>query len=434
VNSTVSSRRVVADVVDGGGLYFARAAAADGWIFLSSPAVGPDGTVPPEATVGHPYSQSPSAHVRAQTRYVFERYRDALESLGSSMADVCQVEQYISSKAHADGYLETSRGPGFLEYERPVSALMQTGDFSPEGVVVVPTGIAVAPRDGLRKEIFSSGIPYVGKGAAEGESYSKGAPFSEIVTAGDYVFNTLWASDYKSGVHPDAKVDPWVWWGNEIRSEARWAGEALRKKLGAVDTDIGGLVNCTVYLIDIADLYELDLVWRELWPDEPPTRTVIPIKGLGSPRWEGVRGHIDGGMKMEIQCRSVKPGVERRVISTGKPQLSHESEGIKAGPLLWISGQMAADANGLASDPDSESQVRYAFDRLAEIAEAGGTSLDNLLRVRAYVTDPDDVYTVHAELRRRVDGEPPCVCVAGVPGPLQVPGCTVTIEAVAFAP
>jgi enamine deaminase RidA (YjgF/YER057c/UK114 family) len=270
--------------------------------------------------------------------------------------------------------------------------------------------------------------------SAEGDSYAKGPPFSEIVAAGEYVFTTLWASDYRTGLHPDAKVDQWVWWGNEIRSEARWAGEALRRKLATVGLGIERLVNCNVYLLDVSDLYELDLVWRELWPEDPPTRTVIPIRGLGSPRHEGVRGHADGAMKMEIQCRSLRPGTEREVVSTGAQQLGHHSEAIRAGNLLWISGQMAADRRGLLTGADTAAQVSFVFDRLADIAAAAGTNLDNLLRVRAYMTDPREGPLVHAELRRRLDSGPPCVAVVGAPAPLQVPECTVIVEAVAYVP
>jgi enamine deaminase RidA (YjgF/YER057c/UK114 family) len=141
-------------------------------------------------------------------------------------------------------------------------------------------------------------------------------------------------------------------------------------------------------------------------------------------------------MKMESMCQSIRPGfgVEKEVISTGTATLSHESEAIRAFPLLWISGQLAGDPGGLLTAPDTPSQLRYIFNRLADICEAGGTSLQNLLRVRAYVTEVEDTFAVYAALKEAVPSNPPCVAIAGVPGPLQVPGCTVIVDAVAYVP
>ena len=429
--------RVVKDVVDGGGIYFSRVAAAGGYVFFSSTAVDQSGSLAEEAVVRPPYHQSPSAHVRAQTTYIFDRVKEGLVELGSSIDDICQVEQFISYKAHADGYLETSRGPGFLERNRPTSGLMETGDFVPSGAVVTATGIAVIPEGSHVKEIQSSGLPTPKLHPEMGDSYTKEAPFSEFVTGGPYMFNSVWASDYETGIHPDTKVAQWVWWGNEARNETRFnLYERLKPRLEHVGSEPGNAVHATVYLTDIEDLYEVDRVWREFWPSDPPSRTVVPVRGLGSPRWEGAKDHADGGTKSEVIFQSIRPGfgAERSVVETGTGQLTHESEGIKAGPLLWISGQLAGDESGLLTEPDGISQVRYAFSRIEEICRAGGTDLSNLVRLRAWVTDIEDSYHVYDVLRERMPSDPPTVSITTVPGPLYVPGCSVIVDAVAYVP
>ena len=155
--------RVVTDVVDGSGLYFSRLASGGGWVFFAGPAVDSSGELAAEARVKPPYHLSPSAHVRAQTRYIFSRLAAGLSELSSFLHDICQVGQYISWKAHADGYIEAHHGPEFLYRNRPNSALIETGDFVPEGCVVIPTGIAAIPGDGLKKEIDRSGLPTPGR-------------------------------------------------------------------------------------------------------------------------------------------------------------------------------------------------------------------------------------------------------------------------------
>lgn len=429
--------RFVAGPIDGNGIYQSRMAGGGDWFFMASPPVDDRGRIPDEIRVEAPYTLSPSAHVRRQTQYIFERYGQLLEGVGATFQHVAQVEQYIQWKSHADGYLETSRGPGFLEWNRPSSALMETGDFMPDGVVVAPTALGFIPRAGLEeKEIRSTGLSYARKYPEFGPSYTHEAPFSEVVLAGPYVYCTIWASDYETGVHPDVILPDWVFWGQEIRNEAVWGMGALKRKLEVGGTTIDNAVNCTVLLVEIEDLYELDLVWKDTFGDNPPARTVTPVRGLGAPRWEGAKHHSEGAIKMEIQFRSIRPdmGVVKELIDVEGGQLGIDPPAVRTGDLLWISGQFAGNESGLSTDPDPASQVEAIFERLRQICEAGGTSIDQLLRLRAYVTDPRDGYAVYEGLRRHVPQDPPCVCVAGVPGPLQVPGCTVMVDAIAYVP
>ena len=122
------------------------------------------------------------------------------------------------------------------------------------------------------------------------------------------------------------------------------------------------------------------------------------------------------------------------MISTGRNQLSHESEAVEAGPLLWVSGQIAGDEDGLKAEPDAVSQLRFIFSRIEDICRAGGTELSNLLRIRGYVTNLEDSYHVYHILKELVPSDPPTVCITTVRAPLQVPGCSVVLDAVAYVP
>jgi enamine deaminase RidA (YjgF/YER057c/UK114 family) len=430
--------RVVKDLVEGNGLYYSRIAAGGPWIFLASTAADHVGMLAADARVKPPYHLSPAAQVRYQTEYILNRYKEGLAELGSSFDDIVQVEQYIQLKAHADGYLEVSRAPGYLDHDRPSSALVPTGTFLPEGCVVNPMGIAVIPdpEKGFKKGPAFSGHPYPGLPLTFGSHYEKEAPVGEIITAGPYVFCTVTAADIKVGLRPDVKVADYVWWGNEIRNEARFAGEALAKKLAAVGTTLENVVHCTVHLNEIEDLYELDLVWKKLFPVAPPARTVTPVPGLFLPRREGAKTHAEGALKMELQFRSIRPGfgANKEIVSTGDEPLSWESEAVRAGSLLWITGQFAGGPDGLKTAPDTDSQIAYIFKRLDGICRAGGTTLGNLLRLRGYVTDVRDSRLIYAALKRAVPTEPPCVCITSIPGPFQIPGASVMIDAVAYVP
>ena len=210
----------------------------------------------------------------------------------------------------------------------------------------------------------------------------------------------------------------------------------MQQRLEKAGTSLRNVVHATTFLIDPTDQYEFDLVWKDTFPVDPPARTVIPVRGLGAPRKEGPTTHAEGAMKMESMCQSIRPsfGVKKEVISTGVPPLTHESEAIRARPLLWVSGQIAGDGDGLKSGPSTANQLGHIFSRLEKICEVGGTSLRNLLRIRAYLTDVRDTGAVYAALKRAVPSDPPCVAITGVPGPLQWPGATVNVDAVAYVP
>ena len=429
--------RIAVDQIDGNGIYCSRLAAGGPFVFMASVSVGNNGTFSEDAIVPPPYHLSPSAQVRYQTQSIWDRYRLGLDKLGSSCNDVVQVEQYISQKAHADGYLEVSRGPGFMERGRPGSALICTGDFAPAGCVVNPTGIAVIPQEGYEKKIGGVGDQDPGKRPEFGEAYAEEPVYNEIVTAGDYVFTVGdWSSDYKTGIRPDVKADHWIWWGNEVRNEANFNLRTLSARLESAGTSLANAAHCTVFLVDLADLYEVDLVWQKFFPKDPPARTVIPIRGLGTPRAEGPRTHAEGAMKMESMFQTFRPGPDtpREIIGGNSRILGHESEAVRAGQLLWTSGIIAGSGDGLVTSKDTPSQLSYIFARLREVCEAGGTSIDHLLRLRAYVTDPNDTFAIYAALKQAVPSDPPCVCITGVPGPLQVPGASVIIDGVAYVP
>lgn len=426
--------KVVSAVVDGGGLYLSRAAAAGGWVFLSAPPVGPSGALAEAAHVEAPYQLSWGAHARAQGRCILEGYRNSLAELGGSLADVVQTEDYVPTKRYLDGYLEVSRDPELLgESNRPDSTMAQVDALVPDAAVVASMAIAALPDVHGSKEVLRSEAPFFAPDAGAGAHWPGPPQPSEVVAAGPYVFTTVAGHDYRQGPHREAKTVEWYWHGHEMRSEAEYTFGLLQTKLAAAGSTLADVVHVTVLLPDTADLYELDRVWGELWPEDPPARTVIPVRSLGHPRRDDARGHRHRATRMELQVRALRPGsgAKREVIGTGAQALGVQSEAVRGGSLLWTSGLLAGGPQGAVTEPDATSQVQLAFDWIAELVEAAGTRMEELLRVRAFLNDARDVPVFFAALRERVPADPPCVGVAVVPGALPVPGCSVLLDAVA---
>lgn len=64
------------------------------------------------------------------------------------------------------------------------------------------------------------------------------------------------------------------------------------------------------------------------------------------------------------------------------------SQGFRVGDLLLISGQAAIDENGeLVGVGDFDAQAEQTFRNLERVLEAGGSSLDRVVKVTIFLTD-----------------------------------------------
>jgi len=118
-----------------------------------------------------------------------------------------------------------------------------------------------------------------------------------------------------------------------------------------------------------------------------------------------------------------------RVPSTGKPY----SQAIAYGGLLFVSGQIAWDpAAGRAIDGGFEAQVRRVLDNLQAILEAGGTSLQNVLKTTCFLADLGDAPAFNRVYREYFPVDPPARSTFQVAG--LSPGVLVEIEAIAALP
>jgi 2-iminobutanoate/2-iminopropanoate deaminase len=80
------------------------------------------------------------------------------------------------------------------------------------------------------------------------------------------------------------------------------------------------------------------------------------------------------------------------------------SPGIRAGHLLFVSGQVPRDpATGQLAGPDVVSQARQVFTNLESVVRAAGGSLASVVAVTVYladITDWDAFNAVYAEIFR----------------------------------
>lgn len=107
------------------------------------------------------------------------------------------------------------------------------------------------------------------------------------------------------------------------------------------------------------------------------------------------------------------------------------SQGIALGDLLFISGQAGYTDAGVIIEGGFRAQIDQAFANLRRALEAGGSSLNDVVKVTIFVTDMGNFAEV-VEARRRYFAEPyPADTIVEIKA-LYTPEAMIEIEAIAL--
>jgi len=107
------------------------------------------------------------------------------------------------------------------------------------------------------------------------------------------------------------------------------------------------------------------------------------------------------------------------------------SQAIRAGDLLFVSGQAGYDDSGRPVPGGFDAQAAQAFANLERALRAGGSSLADVVKVTIFVTDMAANFPKVVELRRQHFTPPyPADSIVEVSS-LYVPDAEIEIEAIA---
>ena len=124
---------------------------------------------------------------------------------------------------------------------------------------------------------------------------------------------------------------------------------------------------------------------------------------------------------------------EIRVEGLSEP-ISHYTDAVRAGDLLFVSGIVAMDADGnLVGGDDVVAQARQVFHNMREVLAAAGCGFEDVVKVAIYLTDVGDRPSINP-VRKEVFGDTrPASTLVEVPR-LAVSGAKIEVEAVALVP
>jgi 2-iminobutanoate/2-iminopropanoate deaminase len=108
------------------------------------------------------------------------------------------------------------------------------------------------------------------------------------------------------------------------------------------------------------------------------------------------------------------------------------SQGIQIGNAVYTSGQVAMDSDGnIVGEGDMKAQTRRSLENVKSVLEAGGASMEDVVKITVYLTDMSRLAETH-EVRAEFFPDPPPASTGIEVSALAFPGLLIEIEAIAI--
>ena len=434
---------------------YSPAVKAGGWLFVSGQLASDfqKGGLAPEAVPSNPNLQSALA---LQSRYIMGNLAKTIAAGGCDIGeDTVRIWQWLTSEYPTrEGF---KAGDTWPRIESITPYLDVRNEHIPEPR---PASTALGMRELLVKDTLLEVdmICIEGDGKSIGYPVPPGVPsplagYSPALRRGDWIFlagdtPADWKGDFGSdkhfgevgGVAPEARVNPYFWYGSTIERQTDFTLSKLAKIAESAGTSLDRAVKADVYIGDPSDFAGMDKVWYRWFPNNPPARCVIPNMGIGG----GKGGRIE--IALTLLANDSKLTIIPVHADKAPKPIGHEPQAMKAGNFLFFSSQMAHDDDGLLPagmsrneaypyyGQPARAQMRYMLRNVAAICEAAGTSLENLVR-RVCFHDGGQWFAESIdEWAAHFPGVKPASTTMILGGPMVVPGAHTLLDLIAYVP
>ena len=92
------------------------------------------------------------------------------------------------------------------------------------------------------------------------------------------------------------------------------------------------------------------------------------------------------------------------------------SQAFRAGDFIFVNGQIGCTVAGALVGPAIEDEIRQAFTNFRALVQAGGATMDDVIKLPVYVTDMAHRAVVVAVRREFFRGDFPCSTLVAVSG------------------
>ena len=418
-----------------GQVRYAQGVRAGRWVFATGH-MGQDfvhGMAPEVVAPSLPHAGRPKREKEAAV--IFDRFEAVVEAAGSSLANIVRTDQYYTTVAAVPPY-QAVRRARFGRLIPPSTSIAMHG-FSLPGADINVQAIAVVPEDGFAPRHL----------AAEGLEARPTSGYSPALVVGDFVFVpgiTAMAQPgepAQNAVADAARIERGMQWGGQpIKLETEFIiTHRIKPSLEIAGSALADVVKAQVYLTDTRDYSAFNEAWIAHFGDDGPALTIVPCRERGL-------AVEDGRIEINVLALASAGATKKQVVEAGVfPGFRGQVQAVRAGDLVFLSGLMAIDENGLveaaAIDPgqphyqsSAAAQAECILDNAEKLCRAAGTSLANVVRVQQFHTDIGEFYPVHRAWQRRLGDRALPFTAVEVPSPLAVPGCTLLMDLWVYAP
>ena len=200
------------------------------------------------------------------------------------------------------------------------------------------------------------------------------------VDAGDYVYVSGQGPRRQDGTTPTNFAD-----------QVRQSLQNIKSVIEAASLTMDHVVYVQVYLQDMNQYGELNKVFADYFPKNPPARAVLGVARLPvSP--------------LQINAVAVRDLAGRRPVSPTnfKPDKSY-SPGMLTHDRLFVSTTPGSDPSNGKVPNDPGTQVDFALDGMKSVVEAAGLKLSNMVFVNPYLTREVPMQIMNEHYARRFE-------------------------------
>ena len=388
----------------------------------------------PAETLLHPGMPHHGSLIEKQLRYLYTDLDRHLVELGTSLNEILKISAFHRYSEDLDMALRVRRD-WFNPHKPPPSSALTVPELAARGARVMIDMINLADDATFPLTVVNiSNAPPISQVKAIGW-----AVYSQIVKGGGFVFTRGTTATDEHGPLSEIMPDhPFPYRYDQAQFQIRAELDRLVDLLKDAGCTMNDVVKAEIHLKYMTDISAVDEVWKEYFPVDPPARVVTPLALPVPP------------MRVKTELIAIDPEgpYRKETIQTDRAPTPHgpEPQAVKAGPYVFLSGQMATDyENGLAPearvnsnfpfhDSSAKLQAEYILKNVEALCEAAGTSSANLVRRRVQLADLADIPRAEAVWRARLGERIPPTSTFRTSGPMPVPDCTIQYDLIAYDP
>lgn len=370
-----------------------------------------------------------------EAEIIFRHLAQVFKKGGTSLANVVRFDQFYASEDAVHPY-HLARFKRFPKSIPPSTSVLAPAMLLPDAEIDVQA-IAVVPDGKTKIERISNPELYVP--ATSG--------FSPGYRVGDFVFPSgAMASappraDNRNGLAMAASAPSWSRWsGQPIDLETRYTvADKLKATLELAGASLGNVVKGQAYLRHVEDVAVFHHTWRRIFAASPVPVTIVPLR---DPAFAHRTARVEINLIALTDGGATRKELVEADVFTG---YDGQPAACRAGDLVFLSGLMAAEKDGLAKaarlDPGQpwfgspiKAQARCILEKAQAICEAAGASLENVVRIQQFHTDISEFHSVMEVWQEFLPGRPLPFSAIQCADALPVPGATLLMDLWVYAP